>query len=315
MILIVSSASDPHVESVTRHLSEDRYVLLDLEWRNEYSLRFASSGGIEAEIVIGGRTVPIDEITSVWYRRPGQFPTAELEPGFNRFAVSEFDGLFQGLLWVLHRAGVRLYNHPLSNRIAASKPLQMMVAKEIGLEIPETYMGNDSSKAQEFLSDGVMSVIKGISESYTVANDQHYSIFVREVDASTHDHLSDIEFCPATLQQRVDKAFDLRLVVIDGFQVAFRIVARDGADYLDWRELDDEDGRLSYEEHTIPSDLSTRIGEFMTRMNIRFGAFDFSYDSDGKYVFLEVNPNGQWLWLEQVTGKLIGKEIARVLHG
>jgi D-alanine-D-alanine ligase-like ATP-grasp enzyme len=50
-------------------------------------------------------------------------------------------------------------------------------------------------------------------------------------------------------------------------------------------------------------------------MNLRSGSLDFSLNKNGEYYFLEVNPNGQWLWLEHKTGVSISKEIANSLMG
>lgn len=52
---------------------------------------------------------------------------------------------------------------------------------------------------------------------------------------------------------------------------------------------------------------------FFERMHLNFGCFDLIVTPDGEYVFLECNPNGQWLWVELATGLPIAEAIADFL--
>ena len=45
------------------------------------------------------------------------------------------------------------------------------------------------------------------------------------------------------------------------------------------------------------------------------GAFDLRRRDDGVHVFLEVNPAGQWLYVEEATGLPITAAVARLLAG
>ncbi len=51
----------------------------------------------------------------------------------------------------------------------------------------------------------------------------------------------------------------------------------------------------------------------MKDMRLRFGAFDFIVTEDDEYYFLECNPNGQWLWQDELLDVQIGYSIAQAL--
>ena len=51
----------------------------------------------------------------------------------------------------------------------------------------------------------------------------------------------------------------------------------------------------------------------MRRLGIVYGAIDLRRTPDGRHVFLEVNPAGQWLFVEQATGQPIARALARAL--
>ncbi|MNZ28723.1 hypothetical protein D3C78_459550 [compost metagenome] len=52
----------------------------------------------------------------------------------------------------------------------------------------------------------------------------------------------------------------------------------------------------------------------MRRLNLRYGAIDFVCDPQGNLWFLEINPNGQWAWIENLTGYPIAEAIVDELE-
>ena len=51
------------------------------------------------------------------------------------------------------------------------------------------------------------------------------------------------------------------------------------------------------------------------RLGLCYGAIDMILTPDGRYVFIEINPNGQYLWIEQETGLPISAAICDLLMG
>ena len=52
----------------------------------------------------------------------------------------------------------------------------------------------------------------------------------------------------------------------------------------------------------LPERVSEACRDLVQRLGLAFGAIDLLQTTSEEYVFLEVNPNGQWHWLEQITG-------------
>ena len=89
-----------------------------------------------------------------------------------------------------------------------------------------------------------------------------------------------------------------------------RYPAPSAAAALDWRS--DYDAP-TYEVVEVPPDVECGVKELMLSLRLRFGAFDFLVTPEGRWVFLEVNPNGQWAWIEQMTGMPIASALADAL--
>ncbi len=110
-------------------------------------------------------------------------------------------------------------------------------------------------------------------------------------------------------QATIPKAFDVRLTVIDGALFAAEIHS---PGQLDWRR----DHRcLTYRACEVPDQVAVRVRALMDRLGLVFGALDFVVTPDNEWVFLEINPNGQWAWIERSTGQPISRALAETLRG
>jgi glutathione synthase/RimK-type ligase-like ATP-grasp enzyme len=83
----------------------------------------------------------------------------------------------------------------------------------------------------------------------------------------------------------------------------------DNPDELDWRR-----GRhnIAYQPYEMPENVLVGVRRLMRSLGLVFGALDFVVTDEGHH-FLEINPNGQWGWIENETGQPISRAIADAL--
>ncbi|WP_143682175.1 hypothetical protein [Streptomyces kasugaensis] len=113
-------------------------------------------------------------------------------------------------------------------------------------------------------------------------------------------------------QERVTKAYEVRLTVIGGHMFPVAIHTDSEAAQLDWR--------TDYRSHTyevvdMPSQVEKGVRRLMDELGLFFGALDFAVTPDGRWVFFEVNPNGQWHWLAVKAGVPLVEAMADALQG
>lgn len=111
-------------------------------------------------------------------------------------------------------------------------------------------------------------------------------------------------------QERITCQHAIRLTVVDGQMFAAAIHAHSPAAALDWRA---DQAHLSYSRAEIPPPVTAGVRALMTALRLRFGAFDFLLTPEDEWVFLEVNPNGQWAFIEQAAGLPIAAAITEAL--
>ncbi|MGH3832969.1 MAG: ATP-grasp ribosomal peptide maturase [Pseudonocardiaceae bacterium] len=264
------------------------------EWRGSLSL--------------AGKHLRLDEIQAIYYRRPTGFRLPDhLSPEQQRFAKAEARRGLGGLLLTLP---VRWVSHPSRVADAEFKPPQLQLAAECGLRVPRTLITNDVVHVQEFAEQlsGPM-IYKPLSAPSVRADGELRLIYATQVDGSSLNE-DDIGLTANLFQEWVPKKYDVRLTVVGDRFFAVAIHASSDRAYVDWRS--DYDA-LRYESIDTPDGVRYSIKTLLERLDLSFGAFDFTVTPDGEWVFLELNPNGQWGWIEDHTHLPITTAMADLL--
>jgi len=126
------------------------------------------------------------------------------------------------------------------------------------------------------------------------------------------EHVETAKLCPAIYQELIDKACDVRVTVVGEEMFVAEIDSQtDPAAMIDWRHTTNP--MLPHRRAGLPSAIEDGIRRLLQALNLQFGACDLARDHMGNYHFLEVNPNGQWLWIEDQLGYEISSAVARWL--
>src|SRR6185295_16367444 len=124
--------------------------------------------------------------------------------------------------------------------------------------------------------------------------------------------LHSMRWSPLILQEYVPKHVELRVTVVGGEIFPAEIESQGSARSRDdWRRYDL--ARTPYRRHTLPADVAERLLGVVRAFGLCYGAIDLVLTPDGRYVFLELNGNGQWLWIEDLTQMPIADAITSVL--
>jgi glutathione synthase/RimK-type ligase-like ATP-grasp enzyme len=194
--------------------------------------------------------------------------------------------------------------NPLASRRRADlKLVQLHEARRAGLEIPRTLSSNDPRRIRAFLAEAGGPVIyKAFYPALWRDGDELAHLLTSEVDAASLPPDDVLRLTPGIFQPRIEKAHELRVTVMGARTVTARIVSQaQAATRLDWRArtLD-----LGLEPDELPAAVERGVHELMRRLGLVFGCLDFIVTPDGRHVFLEVNPMGQFLWVEHANPSL-----------
>jgi ribosomal protein S6-L-glutamate ligase RimK-like protein len=313
VVLIGSTEHDTTINVVGAILSSMRNVsvmVFDGSGLGEHlhlSARFPSTGcdPIRFECKTPHDTLDWREVHSVWNRRwhnPAVLQDVTRTSGLHDFAEENWRRFVNGV-WLCSAA--KWVNAPPAHTVAANKVLQLREAKEVGFAVPETLITSDPAAAAAFIADYPRGVIcKSLGNTFSSPATQTVLL---------HDgHLAMLKrlgLAPAIFQEYVRGESDIRVTVVGDRVFAGRIHTAKGNDPVDWRTDPDN----PWYTHRLPPTIKHRCVELTHRLGLRYGAIDLRMSAEGEYVFFEINPGGQFLFLEVWTGLPIAKALATYL--
>ncbi len=268
----------------------------------------ASNSSFTAEISTDGRRVNLDTIASIWCRRfrPSGLPT-NLGATDRKFAETEARRALDALMTITKVVWI---NHPQRQALANSKPAQLFMARQVGLEIPLTVITNNPEEANEFAAaSGRVTIYKTMSQ--TLVLEPGKALFTGVLARKELANLELIRVSPGIFQELVPKSYEVRATVV-GRQIFSGKISSQASEEteIDWRH-----GPFDIEDRPIqlPHDVEAGIHAVMEGFGLVYGAFDFIVTPEGRHIFLEVNPAGHYMWVETKTGLPITSAIADAL--
>ncbi|NEA41461.1 ATP-grasp ribosomal peptide maturase [Streptomyces sp. SID11385] len=256
------------------------------------SARFGTcSAPVAGRVRTPSRVLDLTRVRAVYWRRP-RWPTYKgLGQGDARYAAAHVRYGLGGVLYALD--GPLWVNHPLREGAADYKPAQLALARRLGLDVPPTLVTNDPDEARAFITEHEQVIHKTLRSTPYERDGVQLAGWADPVTAEEID--DSLRSAPHLFQARVRKAADVRVLVVGRRLFAVRI----DSGLLDWRR---DYSALTYTTIDLPPALAAALRAFLECCGLESGSFDLTLDAEGRYQFLELNPNGQWGWLEGATG-------------
>lgn len=320
-ILIVTGIDDVHADKVipliehsgsevirlnTDNFSENaEFTLLSDGWAGEFLLRDS------------GRSFDTVDVSAVWYRKPVPVRAAH-HYAFEQareFANGEYEALLRSLYGLLDKA------FWLSDywriRTAGQKLPNLRIANQIGLRTPRTMVTTSETEARRFAEECgwnllakpfALTTFKTKPETHT-----SWDSFATPVDRETFETLAHtLPKAPVLLQNYIEKLIELRVTIVGRRVFCTSIDSQQHAfAQHDWRAVDAEE--LLHKEFELPLVVQEKLLAFNQHFGLEFSTHDLIVDRTGDFIWLECNPNGQWLWIEELTGQPIAQAVTQLL--
>lgn len=271
------------------------------------------AGGWSHAIDLGGETLRAEDVRAVWARRVW---TPRLDDdldeawreGCAREAATTLRAFLSGL------SGARWVDPPRLVDAAEDKPRQLREARAAGLAIPRTLVTNDPARVRAFHAGLGAPMVTKMLSALSVGMQRGAFVHTSLVSEGDLGDLESLRLCPMVFQELVPKRVELRVAVVGGRLFAGAIDASASAEgRVDWRLA--RPGEASWEPWAVPDPVADKLRALMAALGLQYGAVDLIVRPDGEYVFLEVNPSGEWGMLERDLDLPIGAALADALLG
>ncbi|MBO0841348.1 MAG: hypothetical protein J2O49_11075 [Sciscionella sp.] len=312
-IVVITAEGDLHVPPVAERLPAgveltaiDTAQVFDGQ---SLSYRYRPGDGTR----VYHRDRELADVIGVWYRKPlvlgaDSMPVAD---DYKQYALSGWEAFcrclpsqFPDAVWVSD------YHAIERGRCKAG---QLRLADAVGFDVPTTLITSSPDAAREFVDAHGVCVVKPLA----VRSPAGKVVYTTRIRRGQELNFAGLVVDPLIFQVCVDPVRELRVTVVGERVFTAEVSGGDAefeVDVRDWR-ADAGRGRFRARETRLPADLEHRCVQYLKLSGLNFGAFDFIVDADGVHWFLECNPNGQWLFVQDATGMPISTAMAELLTG
>jgi glutathione synthase/RimK-type ligase-like ATP-grasp enzyme len=303
MILIITHKTDFTADFVINKLNKrqikyKRFNCEDL-FNSDYTIKINS----DYSYSILGET----NFHSVWFRRTKLPMVNSISKGEQLYLLQEADMFFKNLFSSLSANWLSIPNAVYE---AENKLLQLKIAIQIGFLIPPTLITNSKEELREFYNEHNKNIIiKPLSQTRIKYNEGSAFIFTNPMPEYYINQLEEYDLTPCIYQKNILKDYEIRVTVVDEFVFASAVYSQQNERTMnDWRKE-----KLTFHQIDLPENISQMCLSIVKSLNLKFGAIDLIKTPSNDYIFLEINPNGQWAWIENQTGQKISDAIIKTL--
>lgn len=303
-VLVYGDEKDPHTQAVVEQLDAASFISKIIDaWKPWGCLTIGLEDDVLFLVDEDGR-LPIN---GIWNRLKPSLGTGYAQS--EAFALRERREFLFGLSSIVDPS-VNKINDPYAQERSRNKIFQLKLAKEVGFETPRTWISTDVQqilKAEQKCDNGI--IYKPMTWLASLKGQVLFTNIVSPLQI--RENKEAVRVAPGIYQERIVKKVEYRVMIVDQRIFAVRIHSQELADtQIDWRR---NQKAVRYELCTLEATVQERLLRFHGRSNLRYGAYDLIETPKGNFVFLEVNPAGNWLWLEEKLNLPISKAIAEAL--
>jgi glutathione synthase/RimK-type ligase-like ATP-grasp enzyme len=219
------------------------------------------------------------------------------------------------MIWEAMHTGNHFWINPwCASEIAENKGWQITLATSLGLKVPETLITSSREIATSFIKKmkdtGRKVVLKTITGFRNQESGERGGAFVTTIG---EDEIGGQNY-PLVLQEYIEKDYELRVTVVGEKVFSCKITSQDSPNVAtkhDWRVYDF--ANVKFLPINLPINLEKKLIALNRLLGLNYSAIDMICEPDGSIRFLELNPNGLWLWIEELAGLPITNAIADLL--
>lgn len=302
-VLLISNRFDFSTDFIAVELNKRKvdYIRINRDELKDYSIEFDPLiPEIRGAYKRNKFTINNDHLYSIYYRAPTFLRDIfqELITDEEQLIRTQWAAFVRSMCVFEH---IKWLNNPVDIYKAEIKPYQLYLANLMGSLVPKTIVSN---KVLDIGSPYI--AIKSIDTA--IVNNNKEETFIYTSIYKQNEIVKKKYLSPFFNQQGLVPKLDIRVTIIEENVVAMKIFDESNIDE-DWRKYKN---KLKYSIIELPTDIKEFCIKYVKELKLNFGAIDLILH-ENKYYFIEINPTGEWSWLQQITGYRFDSLIANSL--
>jgi glutathione synthase/RimK-type ligase-like ATP-grasp enzyme len=313
-IVILTQEMDPHADQMVltlqkRGVNPIRFHTKDFPLKTRFTIKTGQGSKSSISISTDDWSFSRDGIHSIWNRRPdapGLDP--QLSDEEKRMAFAECNA---SLLNFYRISNCFWINHPDKNRVASSKTLQLEAARTLGFRIPDTLLTNDPAEVRNFFDAHRGNIVFKLQRATIWSDERALAIYTSKVGKAQMEKLDLLRHAPGLFQEYIPKRVELRITIIGNKVFAVALHSQEvSKGSVDWRKATRD---IRHEKFKLPSLIEKRLLRLTRNFGLQYAAIDMIVTPENEFIFLELNPNGQFGWIEDAVGYPLYETLADLL--
>jgi len=307
MILIVTNTEDNTIDYFLGSVSKKHFRFNTDKFLMDYDFDFSQNWYIrdkKCNLFINQK-----KINGIYYRRP-VLPHLNIQNANDNLSWQLQNEAYEVFDSFINSIDVNFLNSKYAMIKAENKLIQLKNAKNVGFYIPKTIITNDKSRLYQYLNQNKKYCIKPLYLGYFELNRNNYIPYTAIIEKCDYDMIINY---PVFIQEYVEKKYELRITCIGDKIFPVKILSQsNNSTKIDWRV--DNCSSVEYMKTRINNELKNKCNKLLHCFNLNFACIDLIVGKNNKIYFLDLNPNGQWAWLDEILNLGIAKEIERYFY-
>lgn len=301
MILIITHKEDYTSDYIINKLNQRKIKYERLNCEDLIKSNFTINENLD--LVFQGKK----KFKSVWFRRTKLPNIDNININERAFLLNGYESLLKNLFCIID---AKWLSDPYSVYKAENKLYQLKIANKLGFITPNTLVTNSKDTLKKFyLNNSKNIILKPLSQSKINFGNETKHIFTNVLKEEHINNIENYDLTPCIYQENIQKEIELRITVVGEKVFSAGVNSQNFEDTkTDWRK-----GELKFFKENVPIEIEKKCILLLKELNLVFGAIDLIKDQNGNYIFLEINPNGQWAWIETDTNLKISDSIINEL--
>lgn len=308
MILILSESSDLSTNNVIEWLEFFKKRWFRINSYDEVKLKYL---GKDIILEVNKISIKLSKIEGFWYRRGFIYLK-----GLNHTNIKEFDDLqkdeissilefiFYKLKKIKH---INSYKNAIVNKLVIND-----IARDNNIITPNDYLFSDKKNLKKILKQTDVEYISKVISGQCIQQFDDLILF-NYTSIIKLNKLNKEDFFPSLVQNLILKKYELRIFYLDGNFYSMAIFSqKDNQTNVDFRNYNNEKPNRTV-PYKLPVIIEEKLNSLMKKLDLNCGSIDMIVTPENEYVFLEVNPVGQFGMVSYPCNYNLEKLIANYL--
>jgi len=315
-VIIFTRRYDPEADLVgidllTKGIDYIQYNLEDF-YRNAFSKQIFKNSTPYTEISLDGKDFNLNTITVAWLRHFDITTVNFTGPKYMQiFAFQQYANMVNVMQ---NSLSCNWINNPRLVEQAFDRSKQLTNAMKTGFAVPPTLITNELDEALKFFRSykGEI-VVKTLHHHGVEINGRIHSFFTKRIKQTDLSSISSVLFVPCIFQRRLQRKTELRITVVGENVFSAKLNFKTKIERDDIHQYSPKDVHVEKSDKFHSEAFLEQCRKIVKSFGLKYAALDFLIDKTGRPIFLEINPCGDWLWIENMTKQPITSTLSNLI--